>query len=48
MNEKQIENKLTTAVKKSGGIALKLVCPSFAGMTQTALIDAVKADLEVV
>ena len=28
MNEKQIENKLTTAVKKSGGIALKLVCPS--------------------
>ena len=61
MIEKQIENKLTMAVKKNGGIALKLVCPSFAGiderivkalskkeMTQTALIDAVKADLEVV
>ena len=27
MNEKQIENKLTTAVKKSGGIALKLKAP---------------------
>ena len=32
MIEKQIENKLTMAVKKNGGIALKLVCPSFAGM----------------
>ena len=32
MIEKQIENKLKTAVKKNGGIALKLVCPSFAGM----------------
>ena len=32
MNEKQIENKLTTAVKKAGGIAPKLVCPGFAGM----------------
>ena len=26
MIEKQIENKLTMAVKKNGGIALKLVC----------------------
>ena len=32
MIEKQIENKLTMAVKKNGGIALKLVCPSFAGL----------------
>ena len=32
MIEKQIENKLTMSVKKNGGIALKLVCPSFAGM----------------
>ena len=27
MIEKQIENKLTMAVKNNGGIALKLVCP---------------------
>ncbi len=32
MLEKQIENKLINAVKKSGGIALKFVSPSFAGM----------------
>lgn len=38
MNEKQIENKLTTAVKKSGGIALKLVCPSFAGMPDRLIL----------
>ena len=38
MNEKQIENKLTTAVKKAGGIALKLVCPSFAGMPDRLIL----------
>lgn len=32
MLEKQIENKLTMAVKKAGGIAPKFVSPSFAGM----------------
>lgn len=32
MNEKQIENKLTLAVKKVGGIAPKFVSPGFAGM----------------
>ena len=32
MREKQIENKLTTAAKKLGGIALKFVSPSFDGM----------------
>lgn len=32
MLEKQIENKLTRSVKKAGGIALKFVSPSFAGM----------------
>ena len=38
MSEKQIENKLTAAVKKSGGIALKLVCPSFAGMPDRLIL----------
>ena len=38
MIEKQIENKLTTAVKKSGGIALKLVCPAFAGMPDRLIL----------
>ena len=32
MREKDIENKLTLAVKKAGGIALKFVSPGFAGM----------------
>ena len=32
MLEKTIENKLTLAVKKAGGIAPKFVSPSFAGM----------------
>ena len=31
MLEKTIEKKLTTAVKKAGGIAPKFVSPSFAG-----------------
>lgn len=38
MMEKQIENKLTTAVKKNGGIALKLVCPSFSGMPDRLIL----------
>ena len=32
MLEKTIERKLTVAVKKAGGIAVKFVSPSFAGM----------------
>ena len=32
MLEKTIENKLTLAVKKAGGIAVKFVSPSFDGM----------------
>ena len=35
MIEKQIENKLTMAVKKNGGIALKLVC---AGMPDRLIL----------
>lgn len=38
MIEKQIENKLVTAVKKHGGIALKLVCPSFAGIPDRLIL----------
>ena len=38
MNEKQIENKLTMAVKKTGGIAPKLVCPGFAGMPDRLIL----------
>ena len=38
MIEKQIENKLTMAVKKNGGIALKLVCPSFAGLPDRLIL----------
>lgn len=38
MIEKQIENKLKTAVKKNGGIALKLVCPAFAGMPDRLIL----------
>lgn len=32
MLEKQIEHKLSLTVKRRGGIALKFVSPSFAGM----------------
>ncbi len=32
MREKQIENKLTIEAKKLGGIAVKFVSPSFAGI----------------
>lgn len=32
MKEKQIEQKLTKAVKSADGLALKLACPGFDGM----------------
>ena len=38
MNEKQIESKLTTAVKKAGGIAPKLAYPGFAGMPDRLIL----------
>lgn len=38
MNEKQIENKLTMTVKKSGGIAPKFVSPGFAGMPDRLIL----------
>ena len=38
MIEKQIENKLTMAVKKNGGIAPKFVSPSFAGMPDRLIL----------
>ena len=38
MLEKNIENKLTTAVKKAGGIAPKFVSPSFAGMPDRLIL----------
>lgn len=38
MNEKQIENKLTMAVKEAGGIALKLSCPGFVGMPDRLIL----------
>ena len=49
MIEKQIENKLTMTVKKNGGIALKLVCPSFAGMPDRLVLlpDGVIAFVEL-
>lgn len=49
MLEKQIENKLTRLVKKSGGIALKFVSPSFAGMPDRLVLlpDGVFAFVEL-
>ena len=38
MNEKFIEQKLVTAVKSKGGIALKFVSPSFAGMPDRLIL----------
>jgi hypothetical protein len=38
MNEKQVENKLTAAVKKAGGIAPKFVSPGFAGMPDRLIL----------
>lgn len=49
MLEKQIENKLTTVVKKAGGIAPKFVSPSFAGMPDRLVLlpDGVFAFVEL-
>lgn len=49
MLEKNIENKLTTAVKKAGGIAPKFVSPSFAGMPDRLVLlpDGVFAFVEL-
>lgn len=38
MLEKTIEKKLREAVKKTGGIALKFVSPSYAGMPDRLLL----------
>lgn len=38
MLEKTIENKLTVAVKRAGGIAVKFVSPSFAGMPDRLIL----------
>lgn len=38
MNEKFIEQKLATAVKSKGGIALKFVSPSYAGMPDRLIL----------
>lgn len=49
MLEKQIENKLTRSVKKVGGIALKFISPSFAGMPDRLVLlpDGVFAFVEL-
>ena len=49
MNEKQVENKLTAAVKKAGGIAPKFVSPGFAGMPDRLILlpDGVIAFVEL-
>lgn len=38
MREKQIEQKLTLMAKSRGGIALKFVSPSFAGMPDRLIL----------
>lgn len=49
MREKTIENKLTVAVKKAGGIAVKFVSPSFAGMPDRLILlpDGIIAFVEL-
>ena len=49
MLEKTIENKLTLAVKKAGGIAVKFVSPSFAGVPARLVLlpDGVIAFVEL-
>ena len=49
MLEKTIENKLALAVKKAGGIAVKFVSPSFAGMPDRLVLlpDSVIAFAEL-
>lgn len=36
--EKHIEKRLREAVKKKGGLALKLVCPGFTGITDRLVL----------
>ncbi len=38
MREKQIEQKLVQAVRRSGGLALKFVCPGFNGVPDRLLL----------
>lgn len=38
MREAEIEKKLVKAVRASGGIALKLSCPGFAGMPDRLIL----------
>lgn len=49
MLEKQIENKLTWMVKQYGGIAVKFVSPSFAGMPDRLVLlpDGIIAFVEL-
>jgi hypothetical protein len=49
MLEKQIENKLTLMVKQHGGIAVKFVSPSFAGMPDRLVLlpDGIVAFVEL-
>lgn len=49
MLEKQIENKLTRMVKQRGGIAVKFVSPSFAGMPDRLVLlpDGIIAFVEL-
>lgn len=49
MLEKQIEQKLTRMVKQAGGIAVKFVSPSFAGMPDRLVLlpDGIIAFVEL-
>lgn len=49
MLEKQIEQKLTRMVKQQGGLALKFVSPSFAGMPDRLVLlpDGIIAFVEL-
>ena len=38
MREKVIEQKLASAVRRSGGLALKLVCPGFDGVPDRLIL----------
>ena len=38
MREKQIEQKLVQAVRKSGGMCLKFVSPNFVGMPDRLIL----------
>lgn len=49
LSEKQIELRLVTAVRKQGGLALKFISPSFAGMPDRLVLlpDGKMAFVEV-